>query len=453
MMMKKKQDGEQTRGGVVLVPFPSQGRINPMLQLGTILYSQGFSITVVHPQFNCPDPSTHPHFTFESIDDGIPEEDISSWNIWNIIWGLNDNCEKPLKEWLDRRSSKMPDHGHQWRITCVIYDDLMYFASAAASHLKLPSIVLRTNSFATFLARAAIPLIKPQKYMTGDPVPNLQSLRFKDLPVAKVGLTEDFLRLIPLMIDTRTTSAVIWNTIECLEKPFLTELQKQCQVPSFPIGPMHKFAPDSTSNLANADTGCITWLDKQTDNSVLYVSYGSQVCIDEEEATEMAFALANSEQPFLWVLRPGLVIGSKWNEFLPEGFTQSVGERGYIAKWAPQKQVLAHPAVGGFWSHCGWNSTLESASEGVPMICRPISGDQRVNARCASHVWAIGLQLDNELLNRKEMESAVRKLMVDEQGKEMRQMAKLFKEKIQVSITQGGSSYNSLNDLVNFISS
>ncbi|KAJ4842150.1 hypothetical protein Tsubulata_040833, partial [Turnera subulata] len=315
--------------------------------------------------------------------------------------------------------------------TCLIYDDLMYFAPAAANHFKLPSIVLRTNSLATFLARAAIPFIKPHEYMSGEAVPGLQSLRFKDLPIAKVGLTEEFLRLIPLMIDTRTPSAVIWNTVECLEKPFLTELQKQCQVPSFPIGPMHKFAPDSSSNiLGNADTGCITWLDKQTDNSVLYV------CIDEKEATEMAFALANGNQPFLWVQRPGLVIGCKWNEFLPEGFTQSVGQRGYIAKWAPQKEVLAHPAVGGFWSHCGWNSTLESATEGVPMICRPISGDQRVNARCASHVWGIGLQLEEELLNRKEMERCVRKLMVDEEGEEMRQMANNLKAKIQLSITE-----------------
>ncbi|KAJ4847359.1 hypothetical protein Tsubulata_005597 [Turnera subulata] len=122
-MMKKKKnhiDGEERKGRVVLVPFPSQGRINPMLQLGTILYSKGFSITVVHPQFNCPDPSTHPHFTFESINDGISQEDISSWNIWNIIWGLNDNCEKPLKEWLDRNSYMTPDHLNQGlaRITC-----------------------------------------------------------------------------------------------------------------------------------------------------------------------------------------------------------------------------------------------------------------------------------------------------------------------------------------------
>ena len=100
--------------------------------------------------------------------------------------------------------------------------------------------------------------------------------------------------------------------------------------------------------------------------------------------------LANSNQPFLWVVRPGLVRGYEWLEPLPDGFLEMVCGRGHLVKWAPQQEVLAHPAIGGFWTHNGWNSTLEAVSEGVPMICLPYFGDQRVNARYVSQVWELG---------------------------------------------------------------
>lgn len=88
------------------------------------------------------------------------------------------------------------------------------------------------------------------------------------------------------------------------------------------------------------------WLDKQTnDNSIIYVSLGSITQIDENELAEMAWGLANNNQPFLWVVRPVSVRGSEWIESLPEGFEEAIGERVCIVKWAPQKQVLAHAKV------------------------------------------------------------------------------------------------------------
>lgn len=119
-------------------------------------------------------------------------------------------------------------------------------------------------------------------------------------------------------------------------------------------------------------------------------------------------------------------------------------------KWAPQREVLAHGAVGGFWTHCGWNSTLESISEGVPMICKPCFSDQKVHARYISRVWRIGLELEDEF-ERGEIERAVRKLMINSDGEEIRVRAKDMKEKIQVSMSKGGSNYNFLNELVEFI--
>ena len=171
--------------------------------------------------------------------------------------------------------------------------------------------------------------------------------------------------------------------------------------------------------------------------------------MDKKELKEMAWGLYNSKQPFLWVIRPSSTSASSGIELLPEGFEEAVGENGCVVKWAPQKDVLSHIAVGGFWSHCGWNSTLESICEGVPMICRPGFGDQRVSARYVSHVWRIGLQLENDL-EKGEVEKAVKQLMVEKEGQEMRQRAKNLKEDVELCIKESGSSSSSLNKFLEF---
>ncbi|KAF3454617.1 hypothetical protein FNV43_RR05065 [Rhamnella rubrinervis] len=356
---------ETRRRRLVLFPCPYQGHINPMLQLGTILYSNGFSITIVHTNFNAPNPQGHPHFSFVSLPDGLSENDISTGDITRILTTINDNC-------------------------------------------KLPSIILRTTSSATFLARYALLTLQAQGYepfqdsISHEMVPKLHPLRFKDLPLPK---SEDLKRAAQLVVDSytiRSSSAVIWNTMDGLEQSCLMKIQEEyyCPVPIFPIGPMHKFASrtnnSTTASLLKEDSSCIAWLDKQSHNSVIY------------RAT------------FLWVIRPGSVSGSDWVELLPKGFRDGVGERGCIVKWAPQKEVLGHEAVG-------------------------------VNARYVCHEWRVGLEL--EKLERKDIERAIRKLILDDEGKDMRVRAKDLKEKVEVSTRQGGSSHKYLNGLVDFIMS
>ncbi|XP_059626556.1 UDP-glucose iridoid glucosyltransferase-like isoform X2 [Cornus florida] len=447
---------EEKRRGVVLVPCPFQGHINPMLQLGTTLHSMGFSITVAHTQFNYPDPSKHPDFIFIPIQDALTDTNTLSGNLIPFIKTLNINCEVPLQECLAQMMDQNQDqHG---KVVCIIYDTLMYFSEAVANHLKLPSIVLRTSDAYSSLAYRSVLRLQAegrsvpsiiQDSVLQDLVPGLHPLRFKDLPLSNFGPLENLLQLVTIISNIRTSSAIIWNTMDYLECPSLTQLQQQYKVPLFSVGPLHKISPASSSSLLEEDANCISWLDKQALNSVIYVSLGSLASLDEAALTEMAWGLANSNQPFLWVVRPGSIRGSEWIELLPETFKAKFGDTGYIVKWAPQGKVLAHGAVGGFWSHCGWNSTLESICEGVPMICWPCFGDQKVNARYLSCEWRIGLELEH--MERGNIERAVRRLMVDKEGEEMRQRAMDLKEKAEVCIRKGGSSYNSLNDLKEII--
>jgi UDP:flavonoid glycosyltransferase YjiC (YdhE family) len=285
-----------------------------------------------------------------------------------------------------------------------------------------------------------------------DPVPELYPLRFKDLPPYNFKNLDNFLQAVSKASDNKTFSAIIHNTILCLENSSLVKIQQQCQVPIFSIGPMHKIASASSSSLWEEDNSCLAWLDKQSCNSVVYVSLGSLAFVDAKELIEMAWGLANSQQPFLWVVQPGSICGAEWIDVLPECFIRNIGERGYIVKWAPQKEVLAHSAMGGFLSHCGWNSILESICKGIPMICRPCFGDQGVNARYVSHIWKVGLELESEL-ERGKIEKTVRRLMVDEEGKEMRKRANNLKDIVDLCTREGGSSKNSLNELMEMIMS
>uniref|UniRef100_A0A5B7B827 Putative UGT protein n=1 Tax=Davidia involucrata TaxID=16924 RepID=A0A5B7B827_DAVIN len=426
---------------LVLVPYPGQGHINPMLQLATILYSKGFSITIVHPQFSSPNPSSHPNFTFLDIPDGLLSHDRAALGSFvAMLSAINKNCEAPFQQCMEGMMKED-------RITCIIYDALMFFTQTVADRLKLPGISLRASSAASVLAFAASPRLHQGGYI---PLQDILSeeLDLPGLPELNIGnLTDTLLELrVALTSSMKKSSGIIVNTMDYLEHKTLSKVHEYFPVPIFPIGPLHKFAPSSSGSLLKEDTVCITWLDKQAPNSVIYVSFGSLASIDEREFFEVASGLASSKQPFLWVVRPGSVRGSEWTELLPTSFEETVGERGCIVKWAPQKEVLAHNAVGGFWSHCGWNSTLESICEGIPMLCRPFVGDQILNARYVSHVWRVGLELEKSESG--EIEKAVRRLMVDKEGEEMRQRAMELKEKAELCLKSGGSSCNFLNELV-----
>ena len=293
------------------------------------------------------------------------------------------------------------------------------------------------------VSNAITPIVDP---LSKDIVPGLHPLRFKDLP----EIPERFSVLLRTAYSKGASSAVIWNTSKCLEQSVLDKLEQERVIPILAVGPIHKISPPVSSSLIEEDRSCLSWLDSHPKGSVLYVSCsGSLWAMSEKEACEVAWGLANAKVPFVWVVRPGSIRGSDWVELLPQGFFEDVvGDRGLVLKWAPQKEVLAHGSVGGFWSHCGWNSTLESLSEGVPMICKPCFGDQRVNARYVTLVWRVGFELEG--LERGEIERVVGALVLESEGNEMRNRAKEFKERLEASTTEQGScsSIDALNELV-----
>ncbi|KAG5616119.1 hypothetical protein H5410_015943 [Solanum commersonii] len=454
---------EQGRKGkrVLFFPLPLQGHITPMLQLANILHLNGFSITIIladnfNTTFNTIR-ANYPHFTFHTISDGLSEDDKAKTDVdaLFLLSLFNEKCAPHFTEALRQLVLEDPN------IVCLISDSILHFTKAVADSLNLHRLVLRTGGVSSCLAYAAIPLLQNKAYFPiqgiesqlEEAVEELPPLRIKDLPIFKTYNVDALYQVIQGMIrETKASSGLIINSFEQLEQFSMSKLRDDFSIPIFPIGPFHSHFPASSSSLMSQDQTSISWLDTKTPKSVIYVSFGSLAAIEINEFLEIAWGLANRNHPFLWVVRPGLIRGSEWIELLPNEFLETVDGRGHIVKWAPQQQVLAHLAVGAFWTHNGWNSTLESICEGVPMICMPCFGDQMVNARYVSHVWKVGVQLENGL-KRMNIENAIRTLMEEEEGKQIKERMLELKEKANSCLKPGGSSYESLRSLTSYISS
>ncbi|XVF19959.1 hypothetical protein REPUB_Repub11eG0156300 [Reevesia pubescens] len=430
---------QQKSGHLVLVMLPFQGHITPMLQIATILHSEGFSITIVYPELNSTNPSNHPEFAFIPIPYKLTESEVSVGGGAGLMLSINKNCAAPLQECMKKLLHQKDSHDH---IAGILYDTLMFCAQTVADDLRLPGISLRTSSAATLLLHALFPPLDGKDSISEDKMPELQSLQLQQVRalIVSKNQTDAMAELsVAFTSGLKSSSAIIVNTMDFLERAALSKSKEYFPAPIFTIGPFHKLAPTICSSLLTEDTNCISWLNTQAPKSVIYVSFGSTASINEQELIETAWGLADSKQPFLWVIRPGLIHGSEWIESLPKGFQESVGERGCIVKWAPQKEVLAHAAAGGFWSHCGWNSTIESICEGVPILCKPFFGDQFLNSNYICHVWKIGLEIQSKF-ERGNIERNIKRLMVDMEGEDIRKKAMALKEEAALYLLEGGTS-------------
>ncbi|MCO5564088.1 hypothetical protein L7F22_017744 [Adiantum nelumboides] len=268
--------------------------------------------------------------------------------------------------------------------------------------------------------------------------------------------TEKFQRVCKYIKDTYGDAndqyRILVNSVFELDKEALEALSAD-GVQALAIGPlflhnMHsKGAKQPVNGLGvsayEEDRSCLQWLDDKVNASVLYIAFGSEAKIAKGEMQELAHALEASGQSFLWVIRPGSVVDeSSIDSVLPEGFQERIRERGQIVSWAPQMDVLAHPSIGGFLSHCGWNSTLETLWLGVPILCWPQRADQGINKRFIEEEWKVGIAVEKHegKVTRSSIEKAIRKLMLEEGGAFVREKVKEAQELLCKTVEEGGSS-------------
>ncbi|KAG6698998.1 hypothetical protein I3842_08G047800 [Carya illinoinensis] len=465
----------------VCIPYPAQGHINPMMKLAKLLHYRGFHITFVNTEFyNKPllksrGPNSLdglPSFRFTTIPDGLPESDAeATQDVPSLCESTKKHCLTPFRNLLrklnDTTSTNVPP------VSCIVSDGSMSFTLDAAAELGVPEVLFWTTSACVSWAtlnitvswRKVLTPLKDASFLTDgyldmviDWIPGMKGIRFRDLPSFIRTTDPDEIMLNFAMVEAeraRKASALIFNTFEPLEQEVLDALSSMFP-PIYTVGPLQLLVnqipggeyKSTGSNLWKEEYSCLEWLDKKEPNSVVYVNFGSITVMTSKQLIDFAWGLANSNQTFLWIIRPDLVEGDV--SILPLEFLAQTKERSLLASWCPQEQVLSHPSVGGFLTHSGWNSTIESLSSGVPMICWPFFAEQQTNCRFSCNEWGVGMEIEGDA-SREKIESLVRELMLGQKGRELRKKADEWMRLAKEAATSkpNGSSYANLDKMVN----
>lgn len=465
----------------VLVPFPAQGHVTPMLKLGKILHCWGFHVTFVNSEFN------HrrllrsrgagaldglPGFRFATIPDGLPPSDAdATQDVPSLCRSTEETCLPHFRALLADLNAS-PDAPP---VTCVVGDDVMSFTLKAAREIGVPCALFWTASacgymgyryYRTLIDKGIFPM-KAEQLTNGfldtpvDCAPGMSKhMRLKDLPsFIRSTDPDEFMVHFALRVTEQIAGAdaVLINTFDELEQEALDAMRAVIPPPAsiHTIGPLaflaEQIVPQGSqldalgSNLWKEDVSCFGWLDGRKPGSVVFVNYGSITVMTNAELVEFAWGLANSGHDFLWIIRPDLVHGDA--AVLPPEFQEEIKGRGLLASWCPQDAVLRHEAVGVFLTHSGWNSTLESLCGGVPMLCWPFFAEQQTNCRYKCMEWGVAMEIGQDV-RREAVEAKIREAMGSEKGKEMHRRAVEWRE-IGVRATRpGGRSYANLDKLV-----
>ncbi|EXB75356.1 UDP-glycosyltransferase 85A2 [Morus notabilis] len=460
-----------------------------MLKLAKLLHSKGFHITFVNTEFNhkrlLKSRGAHaldglPSFRFEAIPDGLPPTDAdATQSIPAICESTPKHSLAPFRDLLLKLNSspEVPP------VSCVVSDGAMSFTLDAAEELGIPEVLFWTTSACGFLGylhyRALVEKgytpLKDESYLTNeylntviDWIPGMKDIRLKDIPTF-IRTTDPNDIMVNFVITeaerAQKASAIILNTFYDLERDAVNAMSSISKPPVYTLGslqlllnqfPITEHLKSLESNLWKEDHKCLEWLDSKEPNSVVYVNFGSITVMTSEQLVEFAWGLANSKKEFLWVLRPDLVAGE--SAVLPPEFSEETSERGFLTSWCPQEKVLGHPAVGGFLTHCGWNSTIESICSGVPMLCWPFFAEQQTNCWYSCGEWGIGMEIDGDA-KREEIERIVRELMDGEKGREMKRRVEKWKRLAEEAASSssggsgaggavGGSSFSNFGKLV-----
>ncbi|KAF7803734.1 7-deoxyloganetin glucosyltransferase-like [Senna tora] len=459
---------DEAKPHAVLVPYPAQGHMNPMMKLAKVLHSKGFHITYVISEFNQKRllRSRGPHalqglpdFRYETIPDGLPPSDAdATQHVPSLCYSTSNSCLAPFLQ-LMGRLKQSASAGLVPPVTCIVSDGAMTFSVEAANNLGIPSVLFWTASCCGLVGDVRNGYLETKVEW----IPGIHNFRLRDLP-SFIRTTDPQDIMLNFFLgeieNAHKASIIVINTFDDLEKFSLDYISSVFPAPIYTVGPLplllRQFNNNSTttsslssigSNLWKEDSSVLHWLHSQSPASVLYVNYGSVTTMSSDQLAEFAWGLATSKWPFLWVVRPDLVEGG--SEVLSsESFKKETEGRGMIATWCSQEDVLNHPAVGGFLTHCGWNSTLESVCAGKAIVCWPFFGEQPTNCRYACEEWRIGMEV-GPVVEREEVRRLVVEVMEGEnKGKQMREKALEWKRKAAEATKPGGSSYQNMERVV-----
>ncbi|CAL9068556.1 unnamed protein product [Musa banksii] len=449
---------------VLLLPYPSQGHINPMLQFGKRLAAHGLLVTLAATRFilgsSRPEPGP---VRLAAISDGFDATGFAGAGSAPAYLGRFELVGSETLESLLRSEAAA---GRPVRL--LVFDAFLPWAGDVGRRLGAPTAAFFTQSSAVdalfyhVWERRLCPPVQAAVEL-----PGLPRLEPRDLPSYLVELVTAY----PAYMD------MVMNQFKCLENAdeilINSFYELEPEVPSHmvlfisttfylwvacgakTVGPTvpSKYLDDripfdsqyGLNLFTPAAAPCMRWLGSKRPASVVYVSFGSMAVLGPEQTAELAFGISDSGKDFLWVVR------SSETGKLPRNFAEGFAERGLVVSWSPQTEVLAHPAVGCFLTHCGWNSTAEGLSLGVPMVAMPQWTDQLTNAKYVEDVWGVGVRVREDekgLVRREEVERCVREVMEGRRREEMRMNAAKWRERAKAAVGKDGSSDKNIVALI-----
>ncbi|MCD9560169.1 hypothetical protein HAX54_018654 [Datura stramonium] len=486
---------------IVMVPFLALGHMIPFLALAKRIQERtSYKITIVSTPFNVkylsstiakdstkqvvqsPKNISLVSLPYNSCEHGLPPNTENTEalplkdmvTIFNSTLSLKDPLTKLVLEITDK-DGKPP--------LCIVSDTFMGFASEVAKTCGTFNVSFTTAGAYGTAAYVSVWLNLPH-LLASDGVfkmpgfddsccffsvnqlhPFMKSADGND-PWSKV--------LKSLLSPSLDSLGFLCNSAEEIEPMGVKAIKNLTKLPVWCIGPLlpqcmlkkgekdEIFEPRIGKDHGLSPEKCIEWLSKHSQSSVLYISFGSQNTISTSQMMALALGLEDSERPFIWVIRPPIgfdIKGEFRSEWLPKGFQERMetSNKGLIVKsWAPQLQILSHPSTGAFLTHCGWNSVLESLSQGVPIISWPLAAEQAFNSKMLMEEMGVcveltkGYQSDIEKEHVKKVVDIV--LGKSGKGKEMKEKANEIGLCIRAAVKEEGdfkgSSVKALDDFI-----
>ncbi|KAL3726652.1 hypothetical protein ACJRO7_031545 [Eucalyptus globulus] len=415
---------------VLCIPFPAQGHVTPLLKLSQCIANHGIKVTVVntesvHAQVmaaNQPDDGSN-RINFVAFPDGLEtDEERKDWT--KLLESISRVMPGHLQEFIEKVKQQSKGNEDE-QISFVMVDLIAGWALEVAKRMGIK----RAGFWAASVSAVALTLHIP-KLIEGGVIDN-----------------EVFFKWMLAIVHNSTHStSYLCNSFHELEA-------STCGITPgvLPVGPLLASTRllHQRGSLWNEDSTCSNWLAQHPPQSVIYVAFGSTTIFSPEQFYELAHGLEQIGRPFLWVVRSDMT-DVPVNKFHGT-FLQRVKNHGKVVQWAPQEEVLAHPSVACFFTHCGWNSTMEGLSNGVPLLCRPYFADQRLNRSFICDVWRVGLGVDadeNGVITRHEVRTKILAVLGSD---EIKANCKRMKEMARKSVSEGGSSLKNLESLIELI--
>ena len=459
----------------------AQGHIIPTVDMARTFARHGVKATIITTPLNAPLFSRTIErdiemgskiciliMKFPSAEAGLPEgcENASSIETLEMVpkfFKAVSLLQQPLEYLLE-----------ECRPNCLVADMMFPWATKVASKFGIPRLVFHGTSYFALCVSDCLKRFEPYKSIETD----LEPFTVPGLP-DKIKLTrlqlpshvKENSELSKLMDEISRADlesyGVIMNSFHELEPAYSERYKKVIGRKAWHIGPVSLCNRDTRDKMQRGgvasidENECLGWLAMKKSRSVLYICFGSMSKSDfsATQLFEIAKALAASGQNFIWAVKNGeKTKGEDREEWLPEGFEKKIQGKGLIIRgWAPQMLILDHEAVGGFMTHCGWNSALEGITAGVPMVTWPLCAEQFYNEKLITDVLKIGVAVGAQewsrherkiLVKKEEIENAITQLMVGEVAEGLRNRTKALKEMARRATEVEGSSYCDLNALI-----